>query len=228
MILVKSRFKYLDRGKDNLLVLVCGWASDWRIFSSLDLEFNYLFATDFSPSNFKQLLIESLRENNIDKISIFGWSLGGFLAAEFAAEYPNCIEKLILASVRKRYTDQELREMKALLKRNKQDCLSNFYNLCFAKGEDSSWFKQNLLSEYSKGLKTDYLLKGLDYLEGAQLNVASLAKITKLQIIHGEDDAIAPIAEAREIKDKLAQAKLIAFKKTGHMPFLKKDFNKYL
>jgi len=228
MISVKPRFKYIDRKKSDLLVLVPGWASDWRIFRHLDLEFNYLLPLEFSPFSFEQTLLETLQKNSFKKISLFGWSLGGFLAAEFASKYPDCVEKLILTSVRKRYSSKELKQTRTSLKRNRQDCLHKFYNLCFAKGEDSSWFRQNLLSDYSKGLKTDYLLEGLDYFKNAQLDPASLNRTTKIQIIHGEDDAIAPIDEVKEIKDKLPQAEFIAFKKTGHIPFLKKDLNRYL
>ncbi len=228
MISAKPRFKYIDRKKSNLLVLIPGWASDWQVFRHLDLEFNYLLPVKFSPFSFEQALLKTLREKGFKKISLFGWSLGGFLAAEFAGKYPAYIDRLILVGIRKRYADQELRQMKALLKRNKQDCLYSFYNMCFAKDEGSSWFRQNLLSDYSKDLKTDYLLEGLDYLENAQLNPSSLDKIAKIQIIHGEDDAVAPIQEVAQLKNNLPQAKFTAIKEAGHMPFLRQDFGRYL
>ena len=42
MISRKSEFKLIDRGFKDTILLIPGWAADYRIFDSLDLEFNYL------------------------------------------------------------------------------------------------------------------------------------------------------------------------------------------
>ena len=36
------KFKYIDRQKPETAVLVPGWATDYRIFDTLDLDYNYL------------------------------------------------------------------------------------------------------------------------------------------------------------------------------------------
>lgn len=228
MISVKPRFKYIDRKKNDLLVLVPGWASDWQIFRHLDLEFNYLLPLKFSPFSFEQSLLETLRENSFKKISLFGWSLGGFLAAEFASKYPIYIDRLILVSIRKQYQKQQLKQIRIFLEKNKKAYLYKFYTQCFSKRENYPWFKQNLLESYCQQLDLDYLLGGLDYLEHAQINPALLNTVKKIQIIHGEDDAVAPIQEVTQLKGNLPQAKFTAIKETGHMPFLKENFGRYL
>jgi len=77
-------FKYLDRGSDKTIVLIPGWATDYRIFDSLNVKFNYLLPLDFSPDTFENVILNALEEKGIEKVSLFGWSLGAFLAAEFS------------------------------------------------------------------------------------------------------------------------------------------------
>lgn len=228
MTSAKTIFKYIDRGKKNLLVLIPGWASDYRIFAPLDLEFNYLIPLSFSPFTFEEALLERLRENKIKKISLFGWSLGGFLGTEIAVKYIDLIDQIILVSVRKRYQKQELDQIRAYLCKNKTGFLNRFYLQCFSKQTEMSWFKQNLLRDYCNNLDLNSLLKSLDYLENTQINPKLLDKIKKIRIIHGEDDRIAPVGEAVEIKNSLTDARFICLKDTGHMPFLKQGFSKVI
>ena len=42
-------FKFVDRQKERFLVIMGGWAFDYRIFTGLDLPFNYIFSDD--PQN---------------------------------------------------------------------------------------------------------------------------------------------------------------------------------
>lgn len=228
MILNKSTFKYLDRGKENLLVLVSGWASDWRIFSRLELDFNYLLADNYAPSNFEQLLLEAKEQYGIKKFSILGWSLGGFLAADFAGKHQSYIDRLILVSVRKKYQLKVLNQIKTYLAQNKEGYLRQFYHRCFAKDDNAAYFKQNLLSDYSQNFGLDYLLEGLDYLKIAQIDHNALKELKRIEIIHGQDDLIAPFAEAEELAKLMPWAKFTTLKQAGHIPFLRKDFDKYL
>ena len=54
----------------------------------------------------------------------------------------------------------------------------------------------------------------------AELDTGSLAKVERLKIFHGVEDVIAPLKEAREIKDKLPNAGFVTIQKTGHVLFL--------
>lgn len=222
------KFRYIDRGDKNLLVLIPGWASDYRIFAPLNLEFNYLIPFEFSPFTFEKDLLAMLKENNFEKISLFGWSLGGFVGAEFASKYTNLIEEIILVSIRKRYKREELVEIRKHLSKNKRGYLYKFYTQCFSKKEEMSWFRENLLRNYCDNLDLNYLLRTLDYLENTEIKSSSLNNIKRIKFIHGKDDSIAPICEAIDIKKDLAHAKFIGIEEAGHLPFLKKDFSRYI
>jgi pimeloyl-ACP methyl ester carboxylesterase len=219
--------KYIERGKKNTVVLIPGWATDHRIFNSLDIKFNYLLPLKFSPFTFEKNLLTALREYRITKVSLFGWSLGGFWVAEFAAKYTYLIDEVILVSIRKRYQPQELTMIRLRLRENKEECLCRFYTQCFYKRNRLYWFRENLLKSYLQELDLNYLFTTLDYLEDKELTPEALKEVKKIEIIHGEFDRIAPIEEAMEIKRNLPQAKFIRLRRTGHIPFLETDFHDY-
>ena len=198
-----------------------GWASDWRIFSLLDLGFNYVKPLNFLPSTFADKLLEYIRKNNIKKVSLFGLSMGGFVAAEFAAKYPDLIDEIILVGIRKKYKLKELSEIRNHLTKNKKACLYEFYTMCFSDNKQLAWFQRSLFQDYCDKWDLDYLFQGLDYLENAEIRPESLVKLKKIQFVHGENDQIAPIAEAKEIKRGLPQAKFISIKGAGHIHSLR-------
>jgi pimeloyl-[acyl-carrier protein] methyl ester esterase len=219
-------FRYIDRGKENLLVLIPGWASDYRIFSDLDLEFNYLLPFTFSPFCFARGLLHEIKERNIKKISLFAWSLGGFVGVEFAIRYPRLIDEIILVSIRKQYNKEKLKEIKRYLNKNSKAYLYKFYNQCFYKKEHMTWFREKLLKDYCNKFDLDYLLESLDYLENARIKPKSLQIIKNIKIVHGDQDRIAPVQEAIDLKNNLPQAKFRCIKEAGHIPFFAEGFNK--
>ena len=224
----KPIFKYLDRGQKKTIALIPGWATDYRIFDSLNLKFNYLIPLDFSPLTFESSILNALKEKGMEKISLLGWSLGGFLAAEFSIKHPNLVEELILVSIRRKYKQEEIAKIKELLKKSRRGYLYKFYGQCFSKKENLSWFKKNLLKTYCEQFDLEYLLKTLDYLEKSWINTQELAGIERIKIIHGEGDRIAPIDEAREVQEAIPNSELITIKDSGHIPFLEEDLGRYI
>lgn len=221
-------FRYLDRGYQRNIVLIPGWATDYRIFNLLNLKFNYLLPLDFSPATFEDSILNTLGDNKIEKISLLGWSLGGFVAAEFSAKHPNLVDELILVSIRKKYKKEAIDEIKELLKKSKKGYLYKFYGQCFSRKVSLSWFKKNLLKTYCQDFDLDYLLTTLDYLEKSQIFTQELSGIKRIKIIHGENDRIAPIDEAREVQKNINGSELIVVKDSGHIPFLEADLGKYI
>src|SRR3989338_11130875 len=118
MISVKSKFNVVKRGFKDTIVLAPGWAMDYRIFDSLDLNYNYLLPVDFSPAHFADNLSAFLDASSIGRVSLFGWSQGGFLASDFASANPGKINELILAGIRGRYDREALEEIKLKLAKN--------------------------------------------------------------------------------------------------------------
>ena len=226
--MLKTKFKYINKGQQKTIVLIPGWATDYRIFDSLSLKFNYLLPLDSSPFTLEDNILDVLEEKGIGKISLLGLSMGGFLAAEFAAKHPNLVEELILISIRKKYKEKDIAGVGELLKKSKKSCLYKFYTQCFFKKEGLSWFKENLFKSYCEQFDLEYLLRTLDYLEKSQINTQELTGIKRIKIIHGENDRIVPIAEAREVQEAITGAELIIVENSGHIPFLEADLGEYI
>jgi pimeloyl-[acyl-carrier protein] methyl ester esterase len=194
-------------GLNDTIVLIPGWATDCRIFKAVE-----------SSKIFK--------EKPADKISLLGWSLGGFMAAEFASKHPDTIDELILVSIRTKYDPAGLADIKQLLMKDKKAYLYKFYLESFSKEdkEGLAWFKKNLLKSYLQDTKTEDLIRGLDYLSQASIDPERLRQVEKIRIFHGTEDTIAPLGEAEEIGLRLPQAEFIKITGAGHCPFLNRDF----
>ncbi len=220
-----SEFRLFNRGFNHTILLIPGWAADYRIFDSLSLDGNYLMPIEFSPFDFEKGLLEAMDMNRIGKISIIGWSMGSFLAFDLLSKYKDRITNVVFISAREGYRTDEIEEAKAYLKKNKRAFLYKFYNECFFKEEkkELSYFKKELMRVYLDQIRLETLLEGLDYLSASRIT-PQIPDGIKIKFIHGEEDNIAPIEEARVLKDNLPESKLIAMPSTGHMPFLKYNF----
>ncbi|MDD2752441.1 MAG: alpha/beta hydrolase [Candidatus Omnitrophica bacterium] len=226
MNLKKSNFELVKRGFLKTLVLIPGWATDYRVFGNLDLQYNYLLPKQFSYSNFSQELSDALEKYQLNKVSLFGWSQGGFLAADFAQRNPQNIDELFLLSVRGHYEKEALLKVKENLERDVINCLSAFYANCFSSfdSQAAEWFKNNLLNVYLKEMKIEDLIQGLRFLSSAQIDPLLLEKIPKIRIFHGKLDRIAPFIEVEQLKQKINHADLVIFPRLGHNLFLNQEF----
>lgn len=222
-------FKLVERGKDATILLIPGWATDYRIFVDLDLGFNYLLPLKFSPFDFEKGLKKAMEEYKLKKISMLGWSMGGFIASEFASRHRDNVDEIIFVSVREKYDPAEIEYIKMYLRKNCRGFLYKFYESCFSEFERArfGWFKNNLLKDYIDQISADILFEGLDYLSGRQFDTGGL-RGQKVKFIHGEEDKVAPISEALKLKEGLPQAEFISLEKCGHIPFLNTDFNSIL
>ena len=218
-----SKFDYVDRAKQKDIVLLPGWATDARVFEKLDINYNYYLPRNFTPCNFEEDIINLMKERNLEKISILGWSLGGFAAADFAAKYPEKMEKLILIGVKKRYDPKDVEKIKQFIKQGKSAYLYKFYNDCFSKEDqdEHNWFKQNLQKDYIDSFDINHLINDLDYIVNRPLDLVAL-KDLDVFFVHGTEDKIAPVDEIIELKDIIKAAESYIFiKGAGHAPFLK-------
>ena len=223
-------FKFIDREEEQYIVLVSGWAFDYRVFATLDLPYNYIFFCGDSAVGFEDELKKMLDKNGINKVSLLGWSQGAFMACDFASRNPGIVEEIILAGTREKYEKAGLANIKRYLVKNRTAYLYKFYKECFCDQEKNyyRWFKDTLLKNYLEEMSLEQLVEGLDWIEQAEINSDSLKRLKHIKIVHGCADSIAPIEEAVDLSDSLPQSQLITFDKTGHLPFLQKDFKQRL
>jgi pimeloyl-ACP methyl ester carboxylesterase len=218
--------KFVNRGYKENLVLVPGWATDYRIFGCLDLPYNYLLPSSYSPFGFAQGLRQGLEKNGLAAASILGWSMGGFLALDFSSANCGMVKELFLLGMRKKYPQAALREINLKLVKNKKAWLYKFYQDLFAfkEAEGWRWFKQELLRDYLGAMGLEDLIAGLEYLWRPELRPEHFAKINKIKIFHGAQDTVAPLAEAEELSFYQERAEFIRLENSGHALFFNPDF----
>ena len=205
----RSGFKLIQRGADKTLLLIPGWATDHRIFASLDLPYDYLLPVEFALPDFGKRLLMALEKEMLGRISILGWSLGGFLAADFAANNKGRIDELILVGVKRGYKKTDIDKIKGYIRRNRAAYLRKFYDECPVE--------EGLKRVYLEEMDIATLMEGLDYLSGAEI-IPERLKGLDVRFVHGENDRIAPIDEARALAKGLEGSEFSEIKGAGHFP----------
>jgi pimeloyl-ACP methyl ester carboxylesterase len=222
----KIDFEYINNQHKINLVLIPGWATDSKIFNNLHLPYNLLILNQANPVHFNQTLLTILKDNHIKNTSIAGFSMGGFLAIDFAKENPTFVDNLFLLGIRNKYDAKNIDFIKKLLIRNKAAYLLKFYQSCFNDKQSFLEFKKALFNEYINNFSLDFLLETLDYLSSTNASAIKL-KNTNTIFIHGKDDKVAPLNEVTNISQSLPTSKLITLE-TGHMPFFQKDISEII
>jgi pimeloyl-ACP methyl ester carboxylesterase len=215
-----------DSGVGQSLVIVPGWGFDGRVFAELDWPCEWRVADGDSILNPTDRVEHVVGGLQTERVSLLGWSMGGFAVCAFAGRHPELVDEVILVGMRRKYDKGELAEMRRNLEKNRAACLRQFYRRCFAKEEMAryQWFKGTLLEHYLETLSAERLVRELDWLGQAEMRPEDLGGIETIRFVHGTSDAIAPIEEAMELVDSIPQGRLITFEQTGHLPFLRDDF----
>ena len=217
-----NTFIYTDRGYDDTMVLLPGWACDYRIFDQLDCKYNYMMPEFLYPETIIDDLNSELESHHLNNITLLGFSLGGFEGIRYALKHSDLIDRLILIGVRHKYSSEEISLVKNNLNKNKNGSLMQFYKAFFYDQSKMSWFKHNLMRDYCEKFSLDHLLYTLDYLAECSITANDLKNVENCVIFHGIEDSIAPVSEIQELcKD--ADKELTLLENTGHAVFLEQD-----
>ena len=216
----------VDGGAGPSMVLLPGWATDGRVFDGL---FPGVAAVrscgPLRPEGFPDRLATFLDGEVRGPVTIVGWSLGGFLAAEFARRHPARVRRLLLIGVRRRYPAAEVEAVRAALLRDRRACLSDFYARCFFPSRMKAYrsFRAGLQEEYLREMDQTALLEGLSFLAANDFPASGLPGCP-VAIIHGGKDVIAPAAEAETLARATARATFHLLPEGPHAAFLDEGF----
>ncbi|MBI5418470.1 MAG: alpha/beta fold hydrolase [Deltaproteobacteria bacterium] len=212
-------------GGSRTVVLLPGFATDGRIFSGLELDCNRVLPRAGFAAGMAQALPEYLRGRGEGPVTILGWSLGGFVGAAFARAHPGLVDHLVLVGIRRRYGTAEITRMRESLEKDRVSCLTEFYARCFlpAQKEDYRRFRAGLLPLYLREMDRAALHEGLSYLAASEIR-ADMLPPSRITLVHGERDAIAPVSEVRELAASAPRAALHVLPAAGHAAFLSGDF----
>jgi malonyl-CoA O-methyltransferase len=205
----------------NCPVFLPGWGFDGRVTTLTAQPRPWLCPTTLlDPTDTVKRLATFLDENNIDSIVLSGWSMGAYLAIDFALAHPDRVSALYLLAARQSWPSTEIDQIRKDLGKDPVTFMKSFYRKCFLGDRDSlRAFNEDLQDEYLESLDPECLAGGLDYLESYQLadKTAALADLTSpVYLLHGGKDIIAPSNEMATIPGAIGRL----IKTAGHPVFL--------
>lgn len=186
----------------------------------------------YRVGTYVDFLDKFMSELKIDKASLIGNSLGGWVAALTAIKYPNRVEKIVLADAAGlkpnevdltqiyslNYSTRD--ELKALVK-------VVFYNQAIfgsdAMIEQSMTLRVSANDGYTINSLIESIKRSEDFLNG---RLGEIKKPTL--IIWGKQDGLLKVTDAEQFKREITGSELIVFDQCGHVPMVEKaaDFNK--
>jgi len=210
---------------DPSMVLLPGWATDGRIFEGVLPGVAAVTTGPLLPDRFPARLASFLDRAARGPVTVVGWSLGGFLASEFAREYPDRVRRIVLVGIRREYPEADVEAVRRSLSADPAGCLSGFYAQCFYPSQMPAYrrFRAGLQEAYLREMDGGALREGLSYLAGARLCRETLPACP-VAIVHGAGDVVAPLAEAEDVAREAGNATFHPLAGAAHAAFLADGF----
>ena len=220
-----EEFFVVGGGGDPSVVLLPGWATDGRIFEGVLPGVAAVTTGPLRPVGFPRRLAAFLDRAAPGPVAVVGWSLGGFLAAEFAREYPDRVRRVVLVGIRREYPEGDVKAVLRSLSADPGNFLSGFYARCFYPSQMSAYrrFRGGLQAAYLREMDGDTLREGLSYLAGARLSGGTLPACP-VAVVHGEDDVVASFSEAEGVARECGSATFHPLPGAAHAAFLADGF----
>ena len=179
--------------------------------------------------------VQKIINKNKKKISVIGFSMGGFIAIKLAIEYPEILDKLVLIGTNARNISQKRKLLleKSLTTLNKKNFAKLFYQKNYSSYFSDKDLKntsyQNTVYSMAKqlGYKTFLDQTNLILKRPNQLN--KLNKIvSKTLIIRGKNDKLSSNIMNNELNKKIKYSVYTEIKNSSHFVMLEKPkaFNK--
>ena len=221
---MSEEFMVVGKG-DPSVVLLPGWATDGRIFEGVLPGVTAVTTGPLRPSGFSRRLAAFLDGAARGPVTVVGWSLGGFLAAEFAREYPDRVRRAVLVGIRREYPEGDVEAVLRSLSADPGACLSGFYAQCFYPSQMPAYrrFRGGLQAAYLREMDGVKLREGLSYLVEARLSGETLPACP-VAIVHGGKDVVAPFAEAERLAREGGNTTFHPLPLAAHAAFLADGF----
>ncbi|HEU4874328.1 MAG TPA: alpha/beta hydrolase [Pyrinomonadaceae bacterium] len=171
------------------------------------------------------------KQLKIERATLVGNSMGGWIAAAFTAAFPDRVDKLVLVDAAGYAPPKEL-DMRTLFALNpttregmKVLTARVFYNKAF---QTDAVIDMAIAARLAAGdgftIKsiTESIIRGEDFLDDT---VKTIKRPTL--IVWGREDGLVPLAEGERFHKDIAGSKLVVFDQCGHVPNFEKpgEFN---
>lgn len=168
---------------------------------------NELPESDFIIANFANEVINFLDENQIESISVFGYSMGGYVGLYLAKHFPSRIQKLFTLATKLHWTIEGSHKMASMLNPTiiKEKVPKYVLNLEQMHGEN--W--ENLMT------KTAQMMLNLG--QNPEVNESDFEHIDIPVLLSvGDKDDMVTLEETIAVHRKIKQSQLLVLPKTIH------------
>jgi len=187
---------------------------------------------DYSIQNYTRFLHKFLSKVNVDNFYLVGNSLGGNIAWDYAAEYPEKVKKLVLVDASGLPTNKP---QPWIFKLAKTPVLNSLFLYVTPKSvikdkmeqvyEDDSKITDELITRYHEmalrtGNRKAFIDRAkTDFKLGEKVNLEKLKSVkTETLLLWGENDVWIPLDNGKRMDDLLENSKLVVIKNSGHVP----------
>jgi pimeloyl-[acyl-carrier protein] methyl ester esterase len=216
-----------------MTILVClhGWGANAAVWAGLRQYFAdraVEVLTPDIPEWDAAWLADYLTALPLNRAFLVGWSLGGMVLLETLPRLPQPPLGLALIATPAVFCRQPdypwgqpaaaVRAMRRELAIHAPQVLEDFARHCLAPGEEE--FTAAALAAFAPPAATATLVAGLDYLWRKDLRPLLPPRPIPAAIIHGDKDAITPLASGRFIHHRWPGAALHVLNGAGHLPLI--------
>ncbi|MGC2111652.1 MAG: alpha/beta fold hydrolase [Candidatus Korobacteraceae bacterium] len=178
---------------------------------------------EYTVAGFVEVLERFLRGLGIERASLLGASLGGWIAASFALRFPDEVDKLILVDSAAAWGDTT--ELPIDLHVSTRAHLREVFDLLFYDSrlatEELVDLAYELHLERGDGYTIDSVLRNLQ--SGRERLDATIGDVkARTLIVWGEQDRMIPVSVGRRLQQLIAGSRLEVIAECGHLPALEK------
>jgi 3-oxoadipate enol-lactonase len=177
-----------------------------------------------SMQRWAQLVVGALDQLDVDKVTVVGCSMGGYLAMAMLRHHPDRVERLVLCDTKATSDDVAAFSRRSELQ---QQVSSGYELVSLAKGtvegllSGSSMARPELVSyvhALAEGATPEGWIGALEAMKNRPDSMLLLrqARVPSLVIV-GELDRVTPIADARSVR-LLLKGELVIIPNVGHLP----------
>lgn len=186
----------------------------------------------YRVGTYVDFLDKFMAELKIEKASLVGNSLGGWVAALTAIKYPNRVEKLVLADAAGiKPSEVDLAQIYSLNYSTRDEVRQLvklvFYNQTLFGSEAFIEQSMSVRVAANDGYTINSLIESIkrneDFLNG---RLGEIKKPTL--VVWGKQDGLLKLADGEQFKREIPGAELLVFDQCGHIPMIEKapEFNK--
>lgn len=189
-------------------------------------------AINYRVRTYVDFLEQFYQALKIERATLVGNSMGGWIAAIFTISFPEKVDRLVLADATG-YAPPPGFDYKSLYGLNpstregmKQMVAKVFFNKAFTADAMINQFmaqRMNAGDGYTINSLIESVVRGEDFLDSKQLQQIKAPTL----IVWGREDGLTLLAEGERLKKDIPNSKLVVFDQCGHFPQIEKagEFN---